>query len=132
MTWYKEGLHFKCTGCGRCCSKEPGYVWLSEEDIEKASTHLSLSREAFLRKYTRFVNGEYSLIEMPNYDCIFLKENKCTIYEARPAQCRRFPFWPSNLESKKEWQETAKGCEGINHPEAKLITLGQIKEWQKS
>ena len=132
MTWYKEGLYFKCTGCGACCSKEPGYVWLTEEDIERASKHLNLTREEFLKKYTRLVNGDYSLLERPNYDCIFLKENKCTLYQARPSQCRRFPFWSENLESKEAWEETAKSCEGINHTEAPLITLGQIKEWQNS
>ena len=39
--------------------------------------------------------------------CIFLDEttNQCQIYEARPAQCRTYPFWPSILLSPEKWNE---------------------------
>lgn len=130
--WYEKGLKFKCTGCGACCSKEPGYVWLTEKDIETAATHLNLSRNEFLKKYTRNVSGRYSLIEHPNYDCIFLKENRCSIYLSRPKQCRTFPFWEGNLESRDTWNEAALGCEGINHKDAKLLSIEEIRNWQES
>ena len=32
--WYKDGLQFECTGCGDCCTGEPGYVWVSEQEIQ--------------------------------------------------------------------------------------------------
>ena len=48
--WYKEGLKFKCTECGLCCTKEPGYVWLTDEDINTLSEGLELSRKEFLQK----------------------------------------------------------------------------------
>ena len=73
----KEGIHFKCTGCGKCCTGEPGYVFLSQEDIQNLSLHLNLSQEAFLKKYTRYVEGRISLLEDPkNYDCIFFKKSE--------------------------------------------------------
>jgi Fe-S-cluster containining protein len=118
--WYEKGLSFKCTGCGKCCGKEPGFVWLTEEDIKKASSYLNLSRTDFLNKYARYVSGRYSLIEKPNYDCVFLKENRCTIYTSRPKQCREFPFWNDNISSKEAWEEASIHCEGINHPLLKL------------
>ena len=31
--FYEKGLAFECQGCGYCCSSEPGYVFLSEKDI---------------------------------------------------------------------------------------------------
>lgn len=130
--WYKEGLSFKCTGCGGCCSKEPGYVWLTREDIEKASAYLKISTEQFLKNYTRIVNGRISLLEHANYDCIFLKQNRCTIYLGRPKQCRQFPFWKQNLSSKEAWEEAAQSCEGINHKDAPLLTLKEIQDWQES
>jgi uncharacterized protein len=111
--WFKKGLNFKCTGCGECCTGSPGYVWIDEKEIVK--------------KYTRRVENGTSLKEHPtNYDCVFLKERKCLIYGARPHQCKAFPWWPENLKSKKDWNEAAKRCEGINHPDANLVTLGQI------
>ena len=31
--WYKDGLRFECTQCGACCSGEPGFVWVADEEI---------------------------------------------------------------------------------------------------
>jgi Fe-S-cluster containining protein len=60
------------------------------------------------------VLGRYALVERKNYDCIFLKDKKCLVYSARPTQCRTFPWWVQNLNSKEAWEEAAKYCEGIN------------------
>ena len=110
--WYSKGLKFKCTGCGQCCTGAPGYVWLTKDDIERLSKHLNISEEEFLKKHTRFVQNRYSLLESKeNYDCIFLKENRCTVYEARPVQCRKFPWWKENLSSEKAWEEASLFCE---------------------
>ncbi len=129
MSWYKKGLRFKCTGCGECCTKEPGYVWLSPADIEKISAYLEISQEEFLKKYTRFVFGRYSLNEKKiSYDCVFLKEKRCQIYPVRPKQCQTFPWWKDNLESKEAWKETARRCEGIDHEDAPLVSFKTIGE----
>ncbi len=129
MTWYKDGLVFGCTSCGQCCTGAPGYVWLEQEDIQRLAKHLELSESDFLRRYTRFVRGRYSLTELkPHYDCVFLKEKKCTVYHARPSQCKKFPWWPQNLTSKKAWDEAALHCEGINANEGKRFTPEEIQK----
>ncbi|MBI3508037.1 MAG: YkgJ family cysteine cluster protein [Chlamydiia bacterium] len=127
--WFEPGLRFQCTGCGQCCtSTSPSYVYLSEQDVDHLSHYFGLKREAFLKKYTRY-DGQYSLLDKPNtYDCIFLKEKRCTVYEARPVQCRTFPWWPYNIGDEKQWQEAAVRCEGINHPEAPLVPTAHIEE----
>ena len=114
-----ELLRFKCTGCGKCCTGAPGYVWLSQDDIDRLSAFLGISEEVFLRTYTRKVGERYSLLEDPvNYDCVFLKEKKmCTVYEARPKQCQVFPWWPENLTSREAWESLGSYCEGIDHPD---------------
>lgn len=130
--WFKEGLHFKCTGCGKCCTGAPGFVFLSDEDIERLCLHFKLERREFLRRYTRKVGKRISLVEdKKNYDCVFLKGKQCTVYEARPSQCRTFPWWVSNMRSEKDWRETAEICEGINHEEAELIPFEEIKKQLK-
>lgn len=125
--WYSEGLRFKCTECGKCCTGTPGYVWVNAEEMEEMAAFLEISLREFKQKYVRRVGQRHSLLESKqSYDCIFLKENKCQVYGARPTQCRTFPWWPQNLSSKKAWQETARACEGISE-EAPLVSYETIE-----
>jgi len=130
--WYKEGLRFGCTQCGQCCTGSPGYVWIDEKEIAEMAKFLKISEEEFVKRYTRRIDSRLSLLEHPKtYDCVFLKEKKCGLYGSRPKQCRTFPWWPENLASKQAWAETAERCEGINHKDAPLITLGEIERQRK-
>jgi Fe-S-cluster containining protein len=36
--------------------------------------------------------------------CAFLDGARCTVYEARPTQCRTFPFWKENLRRRGSWE----------------------------
>ena len=127
--WYKKGLRFACTECGACCTGSPGYVWLEEADIEAICDHLDISRSDFLKRYTRQVDSRFALREdHKNYDCVFLKDSKCTIYSARPGQCRSFPWWVEHLSSPQAWKQAAKRCEGIDHPDCKIYTLSEIQK----
>lgn len=127
--WYKEGLRFGCTQCGQCCTGSPGYVWLDEKEIEGIAKYLKISRELFISRYTRRVGDRLALLEHPRtYDCVFLKDRKCQVYGERPRQCRTFPWWPEHLQSAKNWEEVRERCEGVNHPDAPLISLKQIQE----
>lgn len=128
LSWYKEGLHFKCTECGKCCTGAPGYVWVNEKEMEAMANFLEIPLQEFIRKYIRKVGQRYSLIESKKtFDCVFLKDKKCGVYGARPTQCRTYPWWPHNLRSKEAWEETAKTCEGI-HPESPLVPYATIEE----
>lgn len=89
---------------------------------------LDISVELFKRKYVRQRNNRFALIEKKsqNNDCIFLKDKKCSIYQARPTQCRTFPFWIENLNSEESWKLAAQSCEGIND-DAPLIPYEKIQ-----
>lgn len=128
--WYKEGLRFKCTECGKCCTGSPGYVWITEEEITGMAAALNISVDLFKRRYTRTKNNRLALIEKkmgPNqYDCIFLQDKKCQLYTNRPKQCRTFPWWKNNLTSEESWKQTAMECEGIND-HSPLISFDEIE-----
>jgi Fe-S-cluster containining protein len=127
--WYKDGLRFKCTECGQCCTGSPGYVWFTPEEADQMAEFLKIPLEEFLQKYTRRIGNRLSLREHPkNYDCVFLKGKRCEVYGARPKQCRTFPWWPENLKSPEHWKETGERCEGVNHPDAPLISLQEIRK----
>ena len=122
--WYAGGLRFECTRCGRCCTGE-GYVWLSDARIDRIAAYLGISPRAFLRRHVRLVGDRLSLVEKANTDCVFWeREAGCTIYEVRPTQCRTFPFWPENLESPADWEETAAECPGAGR--GRLHGAGEI------
>jgi len=48
----------------------------------------------------------------------------CRVYEARPAQCRSWPFWSENVESEGTWEVTKILCPGSG--EGDLIDAATI------
>lgn len=129
IPWFQDGLRFQCTGCGKCCTGPDGYVFLSPSDIDRLSLHFELDPKDFLKKYCRFVDGRYALLDKAQSDdCLFLQDKKCSIYEARPTQCRTFPWWVQHLRDEKDWEEASQRCEGINHKDAPLVPALHIEE----
>ena len=127
--WYAEGLRFKCTGCGDCCTGAPGYIWVNQAEIDALAARLEMSVAAFEAEYVMQIGIRRSLKELPeSYDCVFLdaKTRKCTVYEDRPRQCRTWPFWDSNLKSPEAWDERCEACPGSG--KGKLYSLEVIQE----
>ncbi len=111
--WFHEGLRFTCQQCGNCCrGPDPGYVWVTLDEIGALAKRLDMTVEAFGRLYLRQIGSRYSLVERYNHDCIFWDEEKgCRVYDDRPAQCRTFPFWPEFIASRDAWR-TIDWCRG--------------------
>lgn len=125
--WFAGGLRFSCMRCGRCCTGEPGYVWLTPKDIRAISTFLGTNRVDFLKNYCRNVGGRISLIEYGNGDCVFYRaDSGCAVYPSRPLQCRRFPFWPQLLKSPHAWEKEKARCPGIGR--GKIHTQSEIRK----
>jgi len=127
-SFYKNGLHFSCTGCSACCRHDPGFVYLSENDLERLLEWARLPREVFIRVYCRWVprgdGFEYlCLREKSNFDCI-LWDIGCIAYESRPLQCSAYPFWPSTLMDEDWWNASAETCPGMNN--GRLYTYEEI------
>ncbi len=112
--WYRDGLQFECSQCGDCCSGDPGYVWVAENEIAAMSDQLGLEIDAFEKTFVRQVGRDKSLIEYPDGDCSLLdpQTRKCSVYDSRPTQCRTWPFWDSNLKNRKAWRATCEVCPG--------------------
>ncbi len=129
--FYEDGLRFTCRQCSHCCKDEPGYVFLSEQEMTSIAGHLSISEDEFIQEYCKTVNmGTFSMIsirERKNNDCIFLSEAGCTIYPVRPVQCRSYPFWASLVDSEEDWEREAGECPGMN--EGELHSREEIEGW---
>ncbi len=132
--WYHEGLRFDCTQCGACCCGDPGYVWVDEEEIKAMADSMELPVMQFESKFIRQVGTQKSLREYPDGDCILLApENRtCLVYEARPIQCRTWPFWDSTIETKKDWKETCEECPGAGTGTLHSLEEIEIERKKKS
>ena len=130
--WYHAGLRFECTQCGDCCTGAPGYVWVTNDEIAAiAAVVMPEAPEKFEELYVRKVGVWKSLKEFPNGDCVFFDTEKrnCSVYTARPKQCKTWPFWDSNLRTPETWKQTCEACPGSG--KGKLHQLGQIEEQRK-
>ena len=123
--WYAGGLAFACTQCGRCCTGEPGFVWVTDDEVAALAAFRKEPVEEFTALYTRRARGRRTLKEKANGDCVFYDRDRgCTVYPARPPQCRTWPFWESNVETPADWEQTKAACPGSGRGE--LIPAEEI------
>jgi hypothetical protein len=128
--WYRDGLRFRCTRCGNCCTGAPGFVWVNEAEIAAIAAHIGEPADEVRERHTRPAGPERSLREKANGDCIFFdRQAGCTIYPVRPRQCRTWPFWESNLKTPEAWERTCSVCPGSGKGE--LISAEEITRRMK-
>ena len=127
--FFKKGIKFKCQGSSNCCVSRGsyGFVYLSKKDLIKISKYLNLSINLFKKKYCEYSDGYLHLKEINiNGNCQFLENKKCSIYTARPMQCRTWPFWKENMNIKKWNKEIINFCPGIG--KGRLISSSMIQK----
>ena len=123
--WYADGLNFTCTRCGKCCTGEPGFVWVTDAELEAIAAFRGEPAAEVRDRFTRKSRGRRTLREKPNGDCVFYERDKgCTIYPVRPPQCQTWPFWDSNVETPEAWEHTQQVCPGSRQGE--LIPVEEI------
>jgi uncharacterized protein len=78
-----------CTKCAHCCRTLD--VVVDAADIGRLADHLKISRREFARRYVRVDDDKTRYLS--SRPCVFLgDDNRCTVYEHRPAACRDFPY----------------------------------------
>lgn len=86
-----DGIPFECIKCGKCC-RWNGYVFLTKEDIDRISKDSGEPREDWIEKNTKIVKGSPVLINKKDTEeCIYLKDDKCSIFDIKPKQCDEYP-----------------------------------------
>ena len=117
----KEGFSYgfmpsACATCGgKCCTGESGYIYVNKTEMERLADFLKIDVEALKRDYLYKSGYKYSIKEREregSFECIFYDaaQDGCTVYAARPVQCRTFPFWDYY---KTRVDELKQECPGI-------------------
>ena len=108
-----------CNSCaGNCCIGESGYIWINSQEIQALALYLKISAEELKNRYLNKIEYKYSIKEVKlasnNYACCFfnLDKKQCSVYDARPNQCRTFPFWDYFKENE---EEVYKECPAIKN-----------------
>jgi uncharacterized protein len=124
--WWHDGVRFSCKGSGKCCVSRGGYgfVYLTLADRRRLAAAHGLTTQAFTRQHCDKTDGYFHLKES-GVDCRFLVNKRCTVYEARPDQCRTWPFWPENM-SPRAWTAIAEECPGVGKGNA--VTRAMIEK----
>ena len=81
--WFKDGLRFKCTQCGDCCTGAPGFVWVNAEEIAALATRLEMTVAEFERKYVRRSASARAWSIFDNGDCVFFDGQKPQMHRLR-------------------------------------------------
>ena len=113
--WYRDGLRFECTRSGKCCRAHGEYDQGYLDDAETAA--IAALREQSVATFEaemcqRDDAGDRVLV-FRDGACPLLDGAACGVYEARPVQCRTWPFWRENLRKKIWDREIATFCPGV-------------------
>jgi len=121
-----QALRFACQpGCTACCTQR-GFVYLSEADLVRAAEFVGMTAAEFERRYVYRTRRRLRLRTPRDSQCHFLRGDGCSIHPAKPTQCRIFPFWPELVESRREWNKTARYCPGMG--QGPLIQIELARE----
>jgi Fe-S-cluster containining protein len=79
-----------CTQCANCCRVATARV--TERDVERLAKFLRIKPVRVMADFVVESEEEgYVLRRDEQSGCVFLNGKECTVYEARPESCQRFP-----------------------------------------
>lgn len=92
---YPNIVFFECIKCGLCCGdteQKTRRILVLESEATEISKEICLPKHDFTRQIADRKPYCYEMKKTSEGKCVFLKDNKCTIYTLRPLVCRFYPF----------------------------------------
>lgn len=107
----EKPVRFECRKCGACC-RWSGSVLLTAQDITILAAAVGLDEQQFIDAYAQLAPNrrQLALIDQDDGSCVFLEGGRCRWYEARPEQCRTFPY---------AWR-VKEGCPALDDPNGEV------------
>ena len=108
-----EGIEeqIDCTVCANCC--KVATVRVADRDVERLARYLRIKPAKFLEEYTAESEEEGTVLRRDEKaGCVFLEGTLCTVYDARPETCQRFPHLVRGNGSiaSRMWQFIDRAC----------------------
>jgi Fe-S-cluster containining protein len=108
-----EGIEeqIDCRVCANCCRLAT--VTLAERDIDRLARYLRISPAEFIAQYTMESEDEGRILrQSKEQGCVFLEGKDCTVYDARPETCQRFPHLVRGAGSiaSRMWEMVDRAC----------------------
>jgi Fe-S-cluster containining protein len=88
-------LAFECSRCGLCCGDTPNrtrHIRLTKLDAEGIAQAPRREIGSYCTPTPENAPYIHEMHKTPEGNCVFLVNNQCTIYDARPLICRFYPF----------------------------------------
>ena len=98
-----QRIPFRCQKCAKCCRELEDSLMLEPLDVFRLTQYMMKTdtgiegAEDVLGRYAHpnTLNG-YPIFQVntigADHTCVFLKEGRCSVYDARPMVCRMYPF----------------------------------------
>lgn len=99
-----EQVSFRCQLCGECCRHIADGIMLEPMDVYRLARHLRergdliAGTEDMLAQYAHasWLADNFPIFLLNTVGtqdaCVFLRDGRCSVYEARPRVCRLYPF----------------------------------------
>ena len=87
-----EGIEdqIDCLQCANCCRVATAKV--TERDVERLAKYLRVKPARVMADYVVKSEEEGLVLQRDKKTgCVFLNGNECTVYDARPESCQKFP-----------------------------------------
>ncbi len=79
-----------CLECANCCRVATAKV--TERDVQRLAKHLHVKPGRVMAEYVVESEEEGLILQRGKQTgCVFLSGNECTVYDARPESCQKFP-----------------------------------------
>lgn len=101
----KDWVSYRCRQCGQCCQNVKDEIMLESLDAYRLANYLLMKGETISGIEDVFnqygIPRPLTVLGLPVFllktnekddSCVFLKNNRCSIYPVRPRTCRIYPF----------------------------------------
>jgi Fe-S-cluster containining protein len=92
---HPANICFECNQCGLCCGdteQKIRHILLLKTEADQIATQAGMPATEFATEIFDKSPYSYEMKKSDSGQCVFLKNNQCSIYLLRPLICRFYPF----------------------------------------